>query len=376
MKATSTLPLEFNPVQDDLDERKELRDGLSAVLQIGNTLWLANDESASVERLTLGGGDRGSGVRADGHTQFLLSDYLALPLKPTGTPPETPEVDVEGLDHAGGYLWVAGSHSLKRSKPPADAGVKAAQKKLGEVSADGNRYLLARIPMVRRGGTWTLAKTHTHRGIERTAALLRGDAKGNELTRALRKDKHLGAFMGIPGKDNGFDIEGLAVVGERVFLGLRGPVLRGWAVILEVALQDDKSRAGTLRLKPMDGKGRLLRKHFVALGGLGVRDIRAQGADLLILAGPTMDLDGPVTVWRWPGGARCDGPRMVAAGELVRVMDLPFGKGCDHPEGMALFTAGDSMKESLLVVVDAASEQRQRGESTLLADIFELPPNA
>ena len=38
----------------------------------------------------------------------------------------------------------------------------------------------------------------------------------------------------IPGKDNGIDCEGLAVAGDRVFIGLRGPVLRGWAMIIEL----------------------------------------------------------------------------------------------------------------------------------------------
>ncbi|MNG03413.1 hypothetical protein D3C84_864920 [compost metagenome] len=34
------------------------------------------------------------------------------------------------------------------------------------------------------------------------------------------------------------------------------------------------------------------RKHFFALNGLGFRDLCTSGDDLLILAGPTMDLDG------------------------------------------------------------------------------------
>jgi L-seryl-tRNA(Ser) seleniumtransferase len=38
----------------------------------------------------------------------------------------------------------------------------------------------------------------------------------------------------IPGKDNGLDVEGLASVGDRLLVGLRGPVLRGWAIVLEI----------------------------------------------------------------------------------------------------------------------------------------------
>jgi len=68
------------------------------------------------------------------------------------------------------------------------------------------------------------------------------------LTEALRGDQHLGLFIVIPGKDNGFDIEGLAGAGKRLFIGLRGPVLRGWAVILEVELKEDIEQPFTLRL--------------------------------------------------------------------------------------------------------------------------------
>jgi len=52
---------------------------------------------------------------------------------------------------------------------------------------------------------------------------------------ALAQDPHLQAFINIPGKDNGFDIEGLAVPpAGQLFVGLHGPVMRGWAVALEL----------------------------------------------------------------------------------------------------------------------------------------------
>jgi hypothetical protein len=76
--------------------------------------------------------------------------------------------------------------------------------------------------------------------------------------------------MAIPGKDNGLDTEGLAVNGRRLLLGLRGPLLRGWSALLEIAAE---ASGGQLRLAPLDGSGTLIRKHFLQLDGLGVRDL-------------------------------------------------------------------------------------------------------
>ncbi|WP_220806457.1 DUF3616 domain-containing protein [Noviherbaspirillum aridicola] len=374
MHPSAIVLLEFHPERDDLTRDKELRDGLSVALRMGNNLWVANDESLSLERLTLSPEDStGTSSMTHGHVQFSLADFLALPLPPGGDPEALHEADIEGLACDGKYLWIAGSHSLRRKNPKAGDGTKKAQKRLASVSADGNRYLLARIPVVEQDGTHTLVRETEHKGRLRTAARLRGDAHGNELTLLLLHDEHFGPFLAIPGKDNGFDIEGLAVAGKHLLVGLRGPVLRGWAAIVEIALAEDEQPT-QLRLAPVeDGDGRLYRKHFLDLGGLGIRDLCVQGKDLLILAGPTMDLDGPVVVFRWPGGAEPDKESIVSADELERVLDLPFGHGVDHPEGMTLFPLMNGSEEGLLVVHDAASPSRQIGESTVVADVFPLP---
>jgi hypothetical protein len=374
MNTTSTVLLEFHPERNNLGKDKELRDGLSVVVQIGDTLWVTNDETLSLERLSITEGEP-TGTYSYGrhHQQFSLHDYLRLPVPPPPDPADLEEADVEGLSYADGYLWLVGSHSLKRKKPKLQEGAEKAQKQLAQVSRDGNRYLLARIPVVDHDGTYTLAKVATQHGKTRTAAQLRGNDQGNDLTKALREDEHLGAFLAIPGKDNGFDIEGLTVAGERLFLGLRGPVLRGWAVILEVALQEDDEQPSTLRLKTLGPHDRLYRKHFLNLGGLGIRDLCAQGADLLILAGPTMDLDGPVTIFRWPGGTESHGEQVVPASALERVLEVPYGQGVDHAEGMTLFAPDGGTARALLVVYDSASESRQLGESTVTADVFLLP---
>lgn len=373
MSGASVVLLEFDPEPNALGKDKSLRDGLSVAVQIGKTLWVTNDETISLERLSLvAGGNTGPYGYGRHHKQFSLNDYLRLPVPPRDGA-DLEEADVEGLDYKDGYLWLVGSHSLKRKKPKLQDGAKKAQEQMAQVSSDGNRYLLARIPVVERDGTSTLTKKDTRHGKERTAAQLHGNKKSNDLTEALRKDQHLGSFMGIPSKDNGFDIEGLAVAGDRLFIGLRGPVLRGWAVILEVELKEDKDQPTTLKLKAIGPNDRLYRKHFLQLGGLGVRDLCVQGSDLLILAGPTMDLDGPVIIFRWPKGTDPKGESVVPASELERVLDVPYGQGVDHAEGLTLFSPDGGTARSLLVVYDTASKNRQSGRNTVAADVFPLP---
>ena len=48
------------------------------------------------------------------HQRFDLEPLLKLPDGTEG------EIDIEGLDVDGGYLWLIGSHSLKRKKPDED----------------------------------------------------------------------------------------------------------------------------------------------------------------------------------------------------------------------------------------------------------------
>jgi len=362
-KPLSKLTLAFDE-RLAADGRKSPHEGLSAVLQVGDSLWVADDESAALERLTLnGGGGAGS------HARFPLIDYVDLPCGAEGDPPEVPEVDIEGLDADGGYLWVAGSHSVKRSKPPRGADAREGHKALRQLSVDDNRYLLARIPLSDDG-------TELRRqGAARLPGSGNGRKRGTELARLLRQDRHLSAYLDIPGKENGLDVEGLAVQGERVFLGLRGPVLRGWATILEIRVQAD--RQGALRLAALEGKRRArLRKHFLDLDGRGLRDIHRDGDDLLLLAGPTMDVDGLETVFRWRDAMKVGEPSLVRRGQLQELLRLPSGIGCNRAEGISVFTPPGAKGggRQLLVVYDAAGPDRCPGGSRLVADVFPLPP--
>lgn len=352
-----------------------LRKGLSAVVQIGNTLWVANDESLSLERFTLSEPVSPGEFLFDRQKRFPLTSLLTLPVMPD-VGKEDVEADLEGMsyDRDTGYLWIVGSHSLKRRKPDSDKSLKKNAERLETVVRDGNRFLLARIPLVEENGTFTLRKSTAD--DDRVAAQLAGNELGNELLDELKEDEHVGVFLHIPGKDNGFDTEGLEISGKRIFIGLRGPVLRGWTIILEVEPEDHPKTANTLTLKKIGPGGRKYRKHFLQLDGLGVRDLCIEGDDMLILAGPTMDLDGPVTVFRWRDGARPADEGFVFGKQLASVLEVPYGqgedKGLDHAEGMTFIGAEGVEKPLLLVVYDANAGWRKQGSNRLEQDIFRL----
>lgn len=192
------------------------------------------------------------------------------------------------------------------------------------------------------------------------------------------KDRHVGRFVprvlpdaieGIPSKDNGFDVEGLAVTGNRVFLGLRGPVIRGWASVIELRVSDAPDAA--LTLDPIGPSGQPYLKHLVQLDGLGVRELVIDGDDLLVLTGPSMDLDGPVFIYRWKDALNLHADSLTPKKDLTKVVTVPFGVTKDHAEGLSLAT---SAPLSLLVCYDSPDGSRIVGPngSGVKADIFEI----
>ena len=168
----------------------------------------------------------------------------------------------------------------------------------------------------------------------RRSALV-GAPRAETLVDLLRADAHLAPFLAIPAQDNGFDVGGLAVVGDRLYVGLRGPVLRGWAVVLEVRPAQDPTDPGRLALGIFP-EGARYRKHVLDLGGLGVRDLCPDGDDLLVLAGPTMALSGPVRVHRWRGAVAGGGGPVVRDAELPVETVVTNGEGVDHASAISL----------------------------------------
>ena len=346
--ATQKVLLRFQP------NLAKLREDLSAVvLTPGGNLWLACDETRTIERLC-----RIDEESFEVHESFNVEEFIDLPSED----PEE-EIDIEGMEYADNYIWLVGSHSLKRAKIKDRRTDAENIRKIAEIKDEKNRYLLARIPL--DGNQLSRSCVHPKNpGVELTAAKLENTEKGNLLTEVLAEDPHIAPFLAsrIPSKENGFDIEGLTIYKDKIFLGLRGPVLRGWAIIIEIAVEE--SSPTTLKLKKIGDKE--YKKHFVYLSGLGVRELCVDGEDLLILAGPTMDLDGPVRLYRLKNGVNLE-QESISKPELI--VEIPYSEGEDHAEGIALIETEGNQK-SMLVVYDSPAKSRLQGEDGIFADLF------
>ncbi len=343
--------LEFN--RNDVDLWGELS---AIAITPDGSLWVGSDELQTLEQL-----NAITPMHYGKHKGCALPKTLSLP-DPDG------EIDFEGLDFDNGYLWFVGSHSQKRKRPKGKPSKDL--KRLTQVVKEPNRYALGRVAVSSKGKL-----------IEKGSDILPfGDAdddwEGSPLMTALGKDSHLGDYIHhpVPSKENGLDIEGLAVRGDRIFLGLRGPVLRGYGIILE--LRFDDTEKNKVKLLPAAGK-HLYRKHIFNLQGQGIRDLCWHGDDVLILAGPTMAADGYADVFRWrsPLGNKdsenADFIYELDGDSLQLMMTLPMARGYDRAEGIAI---GQCWEEPCLwIVYDGPGSQRLIGEKSLLIDAFRIP---
>jgi hypothetical protein len=342
-----TFVLRFDRSLDRLPSGKRLSDGVSAAVAIGDALWLAHDETVAIEGLRRVAGK----PRYDGHRRFALRDFVSLP------DTDDREGDLEGLAYDGQCLWVVGSHAAVRDGADGRT-TRDALRSLARVRRAGNRCLIARIPLA--DGEPAVEMRVGDRMLR--AARLGGGRKHDALTRALRDDALLAPFLGLPSKDNGFDIEGVAAApGGRLFLGLRGPVIDGWACVLDVELRARPRRPRELALLRY-------RKHFLDLGGAGIRDLCLAGRDLLVLTGPPMRGKGKATVRVWKDALRARADSLVRRHRLATILTLPYREKKDHAEGMALL-ARRGARASLLILYDSASGRRRVAPAALTAEL-------
>lgn len=263
------------------------------------------------------------------------------------------EIDIEGMAFEGGALWIAGSHARRRRRVLPGTDPARALKTIGKgIKPELGRCLIAR--MEPDGSSGLRLKSHPRHG--------------DLLGAAIAGHPVLGPFASQSAKENGLDIEGLAVHGRRLMLGCRGPVVGGFAVVIDVKLAEEG------RHLVFANPDKAIAVHYLRLDGYGIRDLARDGEDLLILTGPTMEEPGPAALWRWReafGTSRRDA--VVPddrAGPLVRLGSIEGSGPAGKPEAIALLPGEP---DRLLVLRDSAPHRRDGGQVSILAEVIGLP---
>ncbi|SOB88142.1 Protein of unknown function [Sphingomonas guangdongensis] len=340
------LLLQLAPAADGEDD--PILD-LSAAVRIGSTLFLGSDEGVAVERLSW----NGERWVSAGRTSLIECLDVA----------SGEEADIEGLAEDDGWLWVLGSHARTRPKLKKRDDERLDLTVYADLKDTRARCLLARLPLAADSVEPRLLAPVANAG-DRRAQVLKRTKHGNLLSRALAKDPLIGPSTRIPAKEGGVDLEGIAVCFPRVALGMRGPVIQTYAVLLEFEVNQ---KGGDLKI---DGP---VYKRLLDLEGLGIRDLKRVGDDLLILAGPTTALDGPCAVYRWRdwAGNPPEHKHAVRLHRPERIVELPFGRGDDHPEALAVVEQ-DGARQLLVICDSPAAWRVDSDRRSISCDVFDL----
>jgi hypothetical protein len=138
-RAANAVRLEFVPAS-------MVRASRSGAACTGDWLRVAGDEACGLDRLRRLDPVGREALRFGEVRDFPLADLLDLP----GTAGE--EADREGVAVADGFLWVAGSHGLKRTNVKPDRDHADNAERPAKVTLDGNRRLLACLPIEPNAG--------------------------------------------------------------------------------------------------------------------------------------------------------------------------------------------------------------------------------
>jgi hypothetical protein len=222
------------------------------------------------------------------------------------------EIDLEGAASDEDYVYLIGSHSMLRKKVDEDRTYAKNRQRMADVQPHADSYRLFRLKLKDNGK------------IESKDEMTLKDL--------LEIDPLAAPFTKIPSKENGIDIEGIAVRDGQLYLGFRGPVLRDNYVPI-LAFKFDAPSEHEL--------------FFVPLGGRGIRDIVATSDGFLILAGPLGDGDGSYLLYHW-NGKDCVPGEGNLGGRVVRLAEVPSANGA-KPEGVTIRKESDDAWNCLIV---------------------------
>jgi hypothetical protein len=220
------------------------------------------------------------------------------------------EFDAEGATHSGTYFYVLGSHSRKG--------------KSCQANPDSQAFVRFSIdPATLLPGPYERS-----RPIREIIASLPNLAPG--LDQCLGSKRPVDAD-GDWQPAHGLNFEGVAVSGDRVFLGLRGPVIGGAAQIVEASVDNlfrsgkSPARARSLTLSPAGG----------------IRDLASHGDRVLILSGSEDDDTGGAAIHLWDGSS-------ATAKKLCDIPDPPKDSE-DKPEALLVLEGPDDVLRVLIL---------------------------
>ena len=222
-----------------------------------------DDDGQSAQFVQLFDGE----LRAGNVLPLISDSYDGKPL----------ELDGEGVAYADGWFYVVGSHGHPRDSRKRLDPIRDAEKIKARIVASSQ---VVRIQVQPRAGDPRNEGDVTR--VERSTKI-RDIILGNDVLRRF-VDRRL--------ENNGVTIEGIAILGARIFVGFRGPTLDNATIpVLSVsvaAVFDDAPPDAVLHLLPV-GRGE------------GVRDLAPFGSGILVLAGPAGSAPGPYVVYWWDG---------------------------------------------------------------------------
>lgn len=246
---------------------------ISAIATFSDYLVIGSDESQQEIQILKGNAEK----------SYKVVQTVSLPVDADN---EGTEIDIEGMAMGSlTKLFVIGSHSLKRRTVKSKRTYLSNRQRISTITAEARKNWIFKL------------KVDPETGEVKSAV-------GTTALKAiLERDPVLAPFVNIPSKENGVDIEALAADDNTLYLGFRGPVLRGNYVPVMVTEFDDLA----------DYEIR-----YVDLEGHGIRDMTKVEDGFLLIAGPVGDGFGSYNLFFW------DGQDMIPGDQRVPEQHLQF----------------------------------------------------
>jgi hypothetical protein len=297
-----------------------------AILQFTSELLIDSMNISGIalyDKFLVLGSDEGAGIQVLQNSAPNVYVSQAKQLLVLGSDDE--ELDIEGLAKAEQYIYVVGSHSRIRQKVKQKKYSKTNHKRLATTRREASREQLFRLKLDAEG------------------RLVKDSIKILSLRDIFANHPVLALFKAIPSKENGIDIEGLAVneKNHELFIGFRGPVLReNFTPVMVMKFADGNFTQSKLKHEI----------RYLDMGGLGIRGMSRIKDGFLVLGGPVGDKSTPYYLFFWDGKDMVPGKDNPKVSEHIkRVCEIPLPSNTAKAEGVEFLQLKNGRVHVLIV---------------------------